>query len=161
MKFISPTYGPISLETMVDHIAGYVAKVPDNEYRLVIGTDSHSTRDTMFITAIIVHRVGKGARYFYRKIPHKIITSLRQKIYYETIISLDIAGNICSKLIAAKLLSDFHVEIHVDIGPNGSTRSLIKEIVGMVVANGYEAYIKPDAYGASKVADKHSKLARF
>ncbi|HAV21575.1 MAG TPA: hypothetical protein DCX02_06940, partial [Firmicutes bacterium] len=44
-----------------------------------------------------------------------------------------------------------------DIGRNGGTKDLIREIVGMVTGTGFEAKIKPDAYGATKVADKHSK----
>ncbi|HRU32970.1 MAG TPA: ribonuclease H-like YkuK family protein, partial [bacterium] len=47
--------------------------------------------------------------------------------------------------------------IHVDIGMKGETRQLIKEVVGMITSSGYSAKIKPESFGASKVADKHSK----
>ena len=33
----------------------------------------------------------------------------------------------------------------------------VREVVGMVSGSGFAAVIKPDAYGATKVADKHSK----
>jgi len=33
---------------------------------------------------------------------------------------------------------------------------MIKEVVGMVTGNGFTAKTKPDSYGASKVADKHT-----
>jgi len=32
----------------------------------------------------------------------------------------------------------------------------IKEVVGMVTGNGFVAKTKPDAWGASTVADKHA-----
>ena len=52
---------------------------------------------------------------------------------------------------------DFDVEIHLDVGNNGATQTLIKEVVGMVVGSGFNARIKPDSYGASSVADKYTK----
>ena len=52
---------------------------------------------------------------------------------------------------------DFDVEIHLDVGNNGATKTLIKEVVGMVVGSGFNARIKPDSYGASSVADKYTK----
>lgn len=49
------------------------------------------------------------------------------------------------------------VEIHLDVGENGDTKDIVREVVGMVTGSGYAAVTKPDAYGASKVADRHSK----
>ena len=49
------------------------------------------------------------------------------------------------------------VEIHLDVGENGATREIVKEVVGMVTGSGYAARTKPDSFGASKVADRHSK----
>jgi predicted RNase H-related nuclease YkuK (DUF458 family) len=34
---------------------------------------------------------------------------------------------------------------------------MIRELVSQIVGSGFAAKIKPDAYGASQVADKHSK----
>ena len=50
----------------------------------------------------------------------------------------------------------YELEIHIDVGRSGETRDMIKEVVGMVTGNGYTAKTKPDSYGASKVADKHT-----
>ncbi len=49
------------------------------------------------------------------------------------------------------------VEIHLDVGDIGDTKNIIREVVGMVTGSGYAAVTKPNAYGASKVADRHSK----
>jgi predicted RNase H-related nuclease YkuK (DUF458 family) len=34
---------------------------------------------------------------------------------------------------------------------------MVREIIGMVMGSGFDAKIKPNSYGASKVADKHTK----
>jgi len=53
-------------------------------------------------------------------------------------------------------LSNYNVEIHVDVGNNGPTRSLIKEIVGMIEGMGFVAKVEPDSFGASRVAHRHT-----
>jgi predicted RNase H-related nuclease YkuK (DUF458 family) len=45
----------------------------------------------------------------------------------------------------------------LDVGEKGQTKDLIREVVGMVVGSGFDARIKPDSFGASKVADKYTK----
>lgn len=156
MEFISPSKGALQIEAVFGDIMGFINAAAEAQYRIIVGSDSHVKDDSCFVTAIIIHQVGKGARYYYRKVRHRKITSLRQKIFYETSLSLETAG-----IIAAKLAENGHpelnVEIHLDIGPVGETRELIREIVGMVVGSGFDAFIKPVSCGASKVADKHTK----
>jgi len=81
---------------------------------------------------------------------------LRQKIFFETALSLDTASKI-TEILVEDGRDHLDLEIHLDIGPNGDTKGLIKEIVGMVVGSGFDAKIKPDSCGASKVADKYTK----
>ena len=50
----------------------------------------------------------------------------------------------------------YDLEIHVDVGTVGPTREMIKEVVGMVTGSGYTAKTKPESFGASVVADKHT-----
>ncbi|MHB1420687.1 MAG: ribonuclease H-like YkuK family protein [Bacillota bacterium] len=156
MFFISPTKGRMNLDQMFQDIMSFVRGGPDARYKMIIGTDSHVRSETCFVTAVVIHQVGKGARYYYRKKKHRKITSLRQKIFYETSLSLETAGKLAAKL-AEQGLEELDVEIHLDIGPNGETKELIREIVGMVVGSGFGAKIKPYSYGASTVADKHTK----
>ena len=83
--------------------------------------------------------------------------SIRDKIYTETLFSLDLAGKvlpIVNKKLNGK--KPYELEIHIDVGRAGETRDMIKEVVGMVNGNGYTAKTKPDSYGASKVADKYA-----
>ncbi len=156
MFFTSPTKGKLSFAEMMDDIREYICGLPSSSYKIIVGTDSMVREETSFITAVIVHRLGKGARYYYRKKSHNKIKSLRQKIFYETALSLELGGQI-AKLFSENGFSEMPVEIHIDVGRKGETRDLIKEVVGMVTGSGFQAKIKPDAYGASCVADKHTK----
>ena len=61
------------------------------------------------------------------------------------------------RLLSEQGREDLEVEIHLDVGTHGETRELVKEIIGMVTGSGFDAKIKPDACGASKVADKYTK----
>jgi hypothetical protein len=128
---------------------------------LIIGTDSQ-TRNTNgnaevdFVTAIIVYRKGKGARYFWRKSRQKNVPVLRDKIYTETLMSLDVAQRIVPDIRKLVSPAKYDLEIHIDVGPLGPTRDMIREVVGMVNGNGFTAKTKPDSWGASSVADKHA-----
>ena len=156
MDFVSPTLGKLSFRQMFQNLVNYMSEEPDQQYHLIIGTDSLLSERTCFVTAVIAHRVGHGGRYFYRKMYNRKMESLRQRIMFETALSLETAGMLSAEL-ARNGYSELPVEIHLDVSPNGDTKRIIREVVGMVTGTGYTAVIKPDAYGASKVADKHSK----
>lgn len=80
---------------------------------------------------------------------------MRQRIFYEASLSLNIATLFTERL--AEVGADFNLEIHLDVGTNGATKSLVKEVVGMVNGSGYPCKIKPDAFGAATVADRYTK----
>jgi uncharacterized protein len=154
--FHSPTKGPLCYDRLVQDLLDYVAEEPRAQYKLIVGTDSHTRTDLCFVTAIIVHRLGKGARYYYRRRHQQRIRSLRQKIFYETAISLSLAEKLAESLRQSGARG-LNVEIHLDVGEHGETRDLIRDVVGMVVGSGFRAEIKPNSYGASKVADRYTK----
>src|SRR2546426_3219547 len=83
MDFHSPTYGKLSFRQMFGSLVDYMSEVPDQQYHLIIGTDSLLSDQTCFVTAVIVHRVGHGGRYFYRKMFNRKMESLRQRILFE------------------------------------------------------------------------------
>ena len=159
--FISPTAGRVDVPNMIDQIASFVDEEPRSFYSLIIGTDSQ-TRSTNgkpevdFVTAIVVYRKGKGARYFWRKEKHYKTPLLRDKIYTETLMSLDIAQELVPQVRKKVSPGKYDLEIHIDVGPLGPTREMIREVVGMVNGNGFVAKTKPDSWGASSVADKHA-----
>lgn len=158
MKFQSPTRGTLSLDQVYKEVSEYVNQEPKGQYNLIVGSDSQTHLDTQvtFVTAIIIHRVGKGGRYFYSKHKKPYMSSIRQRIYYETFLSLEVASSL-TEIMNEDDLTALDLEIHVDAGENGETRDIIKEVVGMVIGSGYNAKIKPHSFGASKVADRHTK----
>lgn len=161
LRFISPSLGSLSASEMIKNVAEFVAGEPQAFYRLVIGTDSQTRKqngqsEVDFVTAIVVHRQGKGAKYYWRREKKNITPVLREKIYTETLISLNIAQAIVPDLRKAVTPAKYDLEIHVDVGPLGPTREMIREVVGMVNGSGYTAKTKPDSWGASSVADKHT-----
>ena len=140
-------------------IFNYIKQEPDNQYKLMVGTDSQAGQEEiMFVTAIVSYRVGSGGRFFYRKKSEKAHTGMKQRIFYEVSKSLEIASRLTGFLAnEQELIEDLRVEIHVDVGEKGPTNAIIKEVTGMVVGSGYKALIKPDSYVASTVADKFTK----
>lgn len=128
-----------------------------SHYRIVIGVDSqrNNSHTFDFVTAFIIQRIGKGGIYFWKR---QVITKkigLKERMYTEAIMSLQSAEEII-ELFKGTGVAKYDIEIHVDIGPNGKTKDLINEIVGMVRSSGYMVKIKPDSFGASKVADRHT-----
>jgi len=159
--FISPTKGSLAINEVVDEIVRFVDSDPDKFYRIVIGSDSQAKRvnshsEIDFVIAIVVHRRSSGAIYFWRK--QKMIKKpiLREKIYTETTMSLTTAQEFVPLLREKVSPAKYDFEIHIDVGPLGPTRDMINEVVGMVRGSGFEAKTKPDSWGASSVADKHT-----
>lgn len=147
---------------VVDDISEYLHSDPELQYRIVIGSDSQERRlngkkQANFITAVVVHRVGKGGRYYWKNGAREITHTLRQKIYKETQLSLETAEKIVPH-IRRKLNGshNWELEIHIDVGNSGDTRNMIKEVVGMVKGVGYTARTKPNSFAATSVADKHA-----
>ncbi len=100
--------------------------------------------------------MGHGGRYYYKRKRHRKIDSMRQRIFYETTMSIELASELRGRL-NENGFKKLPVEIHLDVGNNGDTKEIIKEVVGMVTGSGYAAVTKPDSYGATKVADRHSR----
>ena len=124
-----------------------------------IGTDSFFIKNKcIFSTAICLYGADnqQGGRYFYTK------TSLNKKKFPELSIrmikeaenTIILANNIIELIPSAKL------ELHLDISPqenNEGTSHLANMLVGYVKGSGYECRIKPHAFAAASIADKHSK----
>lgn len=163
--FNSITHGKITVNKSIGLIKSFLEEVPNAEYSLVIGTDSHErnilqekTKNISLVTAVLVHRKGFGGKYFWKRKDLTNIHNLREKIYAETLESLNFATYfvpLLKKALNGKS-PNYNLEIHIDVGEHGDTRDMIKEVVGMVTGNGFVAKTKPFAYGATYVADKHT-----
>lgn len=156
IKFKSAIGTDHTPEEVASAVLSFMRVDLDRKYAITIGTDSELYNKTSadFVTAIVVHRVGNGARYFWRRIKMKNLHTMRDRILQEVMISLDTAKMILGQL--KKLdTPEFSFEIHVDVGENGESRKMIQELVGMIRANDFEAKTKPASYAASSVADRH------
>lgn len=155
--YFSPTLGKLTIESLKKRVSSYMHESTDAKYRIIVGSDSQKTKlgSYDFVVALAIHRIGAGGVYFWRREVVSQKMSLKERMYREAILSLTAAEDL-SALFQENGISKYDVEIHVDIGPNGETRGLISEISGMVRASGYEVKIKPDSFGASKVADRHT-----
>lgn len=155
--FKSPTRGEITLSTIAYEIVDYIKGNPDEDYQLIIGTDSEGNGRVEFVTAVIIYRYGKGGRYFYTRFFKDHITSLRQKIYEEVNASIITSQALLDYLNKCWRDNDIcsHLEIHIDVGERGPTNQFIQGVVGMVLGCGFIPKTKPESYGASVVADKH------
>lgn len=155
--FNSSTGKKLSPSQVVEEILVFIKADPKRNYKITIGTDSEAMADKRadFVTAIVVHRVGNGGRYFWRRIEDgKKFHTLRDRILREVLISLEIAH---AFLETARrfTMPKFDFEIHVDVGENGATKAMMQELTGMIRANNFAVKTKPDSYAASKVADRH------
>jgi predicted RNase H-related nuclease YkuK (DUF458 family) len=155
--FHSPTYGQLTLPEAIRQITKFVRTAPDYRYRIIIGSDSQKRgKRTEFVTALVVHRIGGGGIYFWKRYGKERPYALRERIYEEAVASLEFANEFMHLLKGTPELLQLDLEIHVDIGKRGKTRDIIAEVVAMIQSNGYQVKTKPNAYGASSVADRYT-----
>ena len=126
---------------------------------IYLGTDSFFIKNKcIFATAICLYGADKqkGGRYFYTKssLNKKQFPELSIRMIKEAENTINLANTIMYDIPSAKL------ELHLDISPQESregTSHLAKMLIGYVKGSGYECKIKPDAFAAASIADKHSK----
>ena len=149
----------IKFDDVLNRVLNFIDEKPEYKYKLSIGTDSMTYNESYFVLAIVLHRVGNGGIYFYKKFVEQPVKDLRTKLYTETELSINTTNLIVDELIEKDvyILDKLNLSIHLDIGTNGPTKDLINELEGWVKAIGYNYEIKPDSYAASVVADKYSK----
>ncbi len=150
---------------MIDIIRDFILEDTESEYQFTVGTDSQNADHTKMVEVIAIHRVGRGGIFFYRIEHLTRISNLKQKITTETSRSLELADGLVEDLELQLLEKDIDInklnigfQIHCDIGRNGKTKALIKDITNWVTSCGYTCAIKPDSYCASGIANKFSKF---
>ncbi len=147
----------LSLEDAVEALQTFIAARPQAEYQIIVGTDSHAANEVSFVTAITVRRIGNGGIYFWTRSEKETCHDLRDRIYRETIHSITLAQELRGRL--KEMLGDeffWNDQIHIDVGEEGKTRDLVDTVTGMVRGYGFEPVIKPYAFGAFVVADRHT-----
>lgn len=116
-----------------------------------IGTDSQNVRKvTEYITVIVVLDPGKGGRAFYCREKMPRIRSLRERLMREVWMSVELGMELNSYIPETSDLT-----IHIDANPDVRFKSseVVKEMVGLVVGQGFKHVLKPDSWAASHAAD--------
>jgi len=157
----NPSRGNLSFDEVVKEIINYLSEKPEKSYEIIVGCDSSSGESPNFPVAVVVLRKGQGGRFFLKKIRYqktKKFYNLHQRILEEVFLSCELALSLRGKL-KEKLSSNFNWQfryIHADVGENGVTKDMIKEVIGLIKGNGFEPKIKPESFAASIVADRFS-----
>ncbi len=141
----------LSQENLLKEIVDFILENKNYKYKILVGTDSENQRDKIeFISVIVVHRVGYGARYFWKKqyLPY---LDFHSRLWQEAIFSLEISKELLKKLLDKTV--DFYFEVHLDIGDNGKSKSVISELINLIRGHGFQVKVKPESYAASKIAD--------
>ena len=162
-NFYNPSLGNLKVNQVIDEILNYISQKPEKFYDIIVGCDSSSDEEPNFPVAVVVLRVGEGGRFFLKKIGYKNrkFYNWKTRILEEVLLSCQLALHLREKIEKKikSLNNNFHYQfryIHADIGENGQTKDMIKEVTGLIRGNGFEPKIKPEAYVASIVADRYS-----
>ncbi len=124
-----------------------------------VGTDSFFRKDQcIFSNAICFYGANgqQGGRYFFKRVKFskKQFPNLSIRMIKEAEQTIDLAHQISEKIPNVKL------ELHLDISnteKGEGTSYLANMLIGYVKGSGFECKIKPDAFAAASIADKHSK----
>lgn len=153
------------LPEVLDEMVRYIQEKPHRKYEVVVGCDSSPSEEPTFPVAIVILRKGEGGRFFLKKVHYqptiKRFYNIHDRILEEVWLSCQLAlwlrENFAARVKQEKNAVQYQFEyIHADVGENGLTRDMIKEVVGLIRGNGFEARIKPQSFAASSVADRYS-----
>ena len=145
----------IKFEEVMEIVGGYV----DMGGAVSVGTDSFINKNgCIFTSAICLHgaKEQKGGRYFFKKkvLPKKDFLAFSKRIIFEVQESIELGAKVL------EFFPDMDIELHMDISSadkNNKTSKLATMLIGYASGAGFKYRIKPDAYAAASVADKHSK----
>ncbi|ABR50734.1 protein of unknown function DUF458 [Alkaliphilus metalliredigens QYMF] len=152
----SITYGELTFNEVCEKIKIYTGRDLKGQYVISVGTDSQNIGGiTKVVSVIAIVKKTKGGIFFYDIKKVKRINNIRQKIFKETQCSIELASQVMEYINKNEI--EASLEVHVDIGDQGETKHLIKEIVGWVMGMGFKCCMKPDSYTSTGIADKISK----
>jgi predicted RNase H-related nuclease YkuK (DUF458 family) len=175
-KFYSPTKGDLEFNQVIKEIFDYISEEPKYFYDIVVGCDSPSSEKPFFPIAIVVLRTGAGGRFFLKKMYYPdaflkrflhVPTNWKMRILQEVYLSCELALSLretlenefpaCRQAGAGQPAFNYQFQyIHADVGEQGKTKEMVKEVVGLIRSNGFEPCIKPRSFAASVVADRYT-----
>lgn len=162
--FFNPTKGNLKIKKVIEELFNYISEKPEKFYDIIVGCDSSSGQEPHFPLAVVILRVGEGGRFFLKKNTYKgrKFFNWKTRILEEVLLSCQLALYLrenFEKKIEDSKQENIHYQfryIHADVGENGKTKDMIKEVTGLIKGNGFEPKIKPESFAASTVADRYS-----
>ena len=146
-----------TLQEVIKEVLLYISIDEETEYRVIVGSDSlYRAKGTVFATAIVCHRVGKGARFWYTKRKENCAMNIFARIMRETEDSINIMKKIYDSEIMLYVPEE-NMQIDIDAGNNGKSIKVVSSAMSYVKGSGFNGESKPNAAVATIVADKFTK----
>jgi len=133
-------------------IAEFINSVKGEGRNIIIGTDSQTSEETKYTTAIVFYKPRKGASCIYRTEKQRKPHSLHEQLSRETWLSIGAALEImeaCPEIVTEV------VNIHLDVNdnPKHASSKYKSELIGTVVGQGFQCEVKPNSWVATHIAD--------
>lgn len=154
-KWFTGSGKEIDFDEIIEQIRAHAS----NKGNVYLGTDSFLSKDRCtFSTALVLHGAEgqRGGRYF-------IIRTHPEKGPYNALVARITEETNRSVQMGLRLLQicpELKIEIHLDVSASdkrAGTSHFSDMLVGFAKGAGFETKIKPDAFAAASIADKHSK----
>jgi len=139
----------------IEDVVAFVRDQAKDGQIVHLGTDSlQLARHTRFVTVVAILTPGRGGRAIWTRATAPRIQSLRERLLREVWLSVEL-GLRLHPVVPGPL------HVHIDANPIAQHRSsaYVQELVGLVVGQGFRAVIKPEAWAASRAADRLVRVA--
>ena len=160
MDWIRATKGKIDVpitEYVSNLINTEIEKGNKHKLKVCVGTDSQEKGKAFkFATVILLVIEGNGAMIMGKTEKDKNYhMTINERMLKEVNKSMNVAKDLCSVLDE----NDIPIEIHADINddPSYLSNGAFKQAIGYIRGMGYEYKTKPEAFAASKGADRLAK----
>ena len=144
----------ISMQGIEEELETHIS----NNWAVIIGWDSFIKADKcIFASVICLHGADgqTGGRYFWIRERYKAekYHNLQYRIFSEVSKTVTLAMKLSDRFPEA------NIELHIDISPKetAKTHKFVDALTGFAKSAGFNCQIKPYAWAAAAIADKHSK----
>lgn len=123
---------------------------------VTIASDSQQRgQNTEYVTVVTLIRPGKGGRVLFNREMIPRVRDLRERLWKETWRSTELAMELTDTPDIGERMRIEIQAIHIDanIDPKHKSSKYVEELVGLVVGQGFNAVVKPEAWAASHAAD--------
>lgn len=124
--------------------------------QVTIASDSQQRGQfTEYVTVVTLIRPGKGGRVLFNREMISRVRDLRERLWKETWRSTELAMELTETPDIGERVQIPIESIHIDanVDPKHKSSQYVEELVGLVVGQGFNAVVKPEAWAASHAAD--------